>query len=347
MIKILIVDDSETEIALIKQIIAHDPSLNVVGVARNGKEAVEQTGLLKPDLITMDIQMPIMDGLEATRQIMSEHPTPIVVISSTVNNDSLNATYHILEAGALIALPKPKNIFSPQFESERKNIISTLKSMAEIRVARRRIKPNVNVKTFIPPSSSLKGSLFDLVVIGVSVGGPLALKTIFSQLPAEFPVPIVIVQHMAVGFLSGYVKWLDDISPLLVKEAENHEVLKKGTIYVAPDSHHFEVERMSGKLCVKLRKGDLVDGFCPSITVLMNSVALACNKYALGVLLTGMGSDGATGLLEIKNAGGHTIIQDRESAIVFGMAGVAQSLGAVDKVVPLDKMAEYLVHAAS
>lgn len=347
MIKILIVDDSETEIALIKEIISHDSNLSVVGVARNGREAIAQTALLKPDLITMDIQMPIMDGFEATRQIMSETPTPIVVISSTVNDDSLNATYHILEAGALIALPKPKNIFSAQFESERKNIISTLKSMAEIRVARRRIKTASIEKRTIKPIIPIQGNACDMVVIGVSVGGPLALKTIFTQLPAEFPVPIVLVQHMAVGFLSGYVKWLDNVTPLHVKEAENLEPLKKGSIYIAPDSHHLEVERMSGKLCAKLRKGDLVDGFCPSITVLMNSVARSCQKNTIGVLLTGMGSDGATGLLEVKKAGGHTIIQDPESAVVFGMAGVAQSLGAVDKVVPLDKIAEYLVQALS
>lgn len=346
MIKILIVDDSETEIALIKAIISHDANLSVVGVARNGKEALAQTALLKPDIITMDIQMPVMDGLEATRQIMSEHPTPIVVISSTINSDSLNATYHILEAGALIALPKPRNVFSPQFESERRNIIATLKSMAEIRVVRRRIKTIVSSeKTLAKPLTALKNSQYELVVIGVSVGGPLALKTIFSRLPETFPVPIVLVQHMAAGFLGGYVKWLDNITSMQVKEAENLEALQKGIIYIAPDSHHFEVDRHSGKLIAKLRKGDFVDGFCPSITVLMNSVARVCKKNTLGMLLTGMGSDGASGLWEIKKAGGHTIIQDQESAIVFGMAGVAQSLGAVDKVVPLDKIADYLVQA--
>ncbi len=344
MIKILVADDSETEAALITQIIESEPDMKVIGVARNGKEAVDLTARLKPDLIAMDIQMPIMNGLEATRHIMSEYPTPIVVISSSVSSESVQATLPILEAGALSALAKPRNIFDSGFEETRKHITTTLRMMSEIKVAKKRIRsltPPENKESVIV-EKKFPFSNAELLAIGVSVGGPLALKTIFSELPASFPLPIVVVQHMSMGFINGYIQWLDDCVKLHVKAAADLELLKKGMIYVAPDNYHLEVVRINGKLHAKLVKGCQVDGFYPSITVLLNSVAKQCGNKAIGALLTGMGSDGAQGLLEVKRAHGHTFIQDKESAVVFGMAGVAQSMGAVDDVVKLDAIANYL-----
>ncbi len=174
------------------------------------------------------------------------------------------------------------------------------------------------------------------------MGGPQALKKIFSALPPDFPLPIVAVQHMSHGFIGGYAEWLNNDTKLQVKNATNLEKIKPGVIYLAPDDHHLEIERFNGHLHTKLVHGNPVDGFYPSITVLLNSVAHVCGPKAIGALLTGMGSDGAQGLLELKKQHGHTFIQDKESSIVFGMAGIAQSMGAADVMVKLEDIADYL-----
>ncbi len=338
MIKILIVDDSPTVVSLFKHIIKAESDMEVIGVAENGKEAVELTARLKPDLITMDIQMPVMDGLEATRRIMSQTPTPIVVISSTVSDESLEATFHILEAGALTALAKPTDVLSPSFAESRKHIIDTLRSMAEINVIRKYLK---KAPEQTPPA--VKPGQFEIVAVGASVGGPMALKAILSKMPADFPVPIMVVQHMSQGFIPGFARWLAENTPLKVKIAENYDLLQQGTVYIAPDQHHLELGKVNGKLAAKVITGMPVSGFYPSITSLFKSVAEVSGPRAVGMILTGMSGDGAAGLLEIKKAKGLTLIQDKESAVVFGMAGVAQSMGAVDQVLELNSIANYLI----
>lgn len=342
MIKILIVDDSDTEIAILRNLIEAESDMQVVATARNGAEAVRLTNKLKPDLITMDILMPVMDGFEAIRLIMSQTPTPIVVISSKANDEELDTTFRALQAGALSVLEKPRDITAPSFKMTRKHMMDTLRGMAEIKVIRRRFHTKKNHK---PPISSPKfdSRAFELIAIGSSVGGPQALINILSKLPEQFPLPIVVVQHMTKGFINGFTKWLNDKIKLTVKKIENGDVLQKGHVYFASDDYHFEVHRKDRKLIAKLIKSKSVAGFCPSITVLFSSVAKACGKNAVGILLTGMGYDGAQGLLDIKTAKGHTFIQDENSAVVFGMAGVAQSMGAVDKVVELDNIGEYII----
>ncbi|MDX1900867.1 MAG: chemotaxis-specific protein-glutamate methyltransferase CheB [Gammaproteobacteria bacterium] len=342
-IKILIVDDSLTEYNLLKTIFEHEPDMKVIGHARNGQEALKQTELLKPDLITMDILMPLMDGFEATRAIMSHHPTPIVVISSAIFDESLKIAFKALEAGALSVIEKPTHLHLNQ---KYKRMIDTLRAMAEIKVIKRRfhIKHQSHVLNI---TNSDKHREFEIIAIGTSVGGPQALKIILSNLPADFPVPIVIVQHMTPGFIEGFAKWLNDNTLLKVKNAVDNEVLLGHTVYFAPDNYHLEVQREKNThlLRAKLSKRPPVSGFCPSATVLLESVAEVCGSHAIGVLLTGMGNDGAQGLLALRHQKGHTIIQDQESAIVFGMPGVAQSLGAAEKIVKLDSIAEYLTKA--
>lgn len=344
MINILIVDDSETEIAILKAIFSEQADLRVIGCAHNGKEAFELTKKLNPDLITMDLHMPIMDGIEAIHSIMAQHPTPIIVISSRLNDETLNGTFRALDAGALSVLDKPVNILSPQFSGMRKRIIETVRSMAQIHVVKRRF----NTKKHAALSHMLtidkdKNHAYEIIAIGASVGGPQALKNILTKLPKHFCLPIVIVQHMTPGFIKGFTKWLDEMTVLTVKEAEEDELLRPGIVYFAPDNCHLEVVRRNSFLSAKLVHAPPVAGFCPSATMLLQSVAKNCGKKAIGILLTGMGHDGAQGLLELKHAEGHTIIQDQQSAVVFGMAGVAQTLGAVDKIVELDKIADYLI----
>lgn len=345
MIKILIVDDSDTEIAILKNLIESESDMQVIGIAKNGAEAVKLTTKLKPDLITMDILMPVMDGFEAIRLIMSQTPTPIVVISSKANDEELNTTFKALQAGALSVIEKPTNITSPSFKMTRKHIMDTLRGMAEIKVIRHRFYAKKNHPSPIP-SHKFNNHFYELIAIGSSVGGPQALINILSKLPQHFPIPIVVVQHMTKGFIAGFTKWLNDNINLKVKKIENGDIIQKGYVYFGSDDSHFEVYRADGKLMAKLTKSPPIAGFCPSISVLFSSVAKACGKNAVGILLTGMGHDGAQGLLEIKNAKGHTLIQDENSAVVFGMAGVAKDMGAVDKVVELDNLGEYIIELA-
>lgn len=342
MIKILIVDDSETEIAILKQIFSMAKDLEVVGCAKNGKDAIELVEILNPDLITMDIQMPVMNGFEATRQIMQKNPKPIVVISSRLNDITLNASFRALEAGALTVLAKPENIGSKNFNKDCKYMIDIIRGMAEIKSIKRRFflkKPLENTIDY-PDSIENVKTKYKLIAMGASVGGPQALKFILDKLPPNFPIPIVIVQHITPGFLGGFVQWLNDEIALHVKIAESDEVVVSGNVYLAPDLFHLKID---ANLVVRLIKSPLVSGFCPSITELFSSVAQACGKYGIGILLTGMGHDGAQGLLAMKNAKARTIIQDRASSVVFGMAAVAQSLHAADKVMSLESIANYLI----
>lgn len=340
MIKILIAEDSPTDAAILKHIFESDPGLSVVACACDGLEAVEMAEKFKPDLITMDIKMPKMDGYDAIAQIMSKFPIPIVVISSMINDSESDATFLSLAAGALTVLPKPVDIQSPGFERTRRNIIDTVKSMSEIKViTKRRITPRIQTDAHL----DVTPQDYKIVVIGSSVGGPQALKEILSRLPSNFPIPIVAVQHMTRGFIGGFTKWMDGHVGLRVKLAEDGELLSPGVVYFAPDSNHLQIVKHTDTFRASLLAGPPVSGFCPSITVLMKSVAKHAGNKSVGILLTGMGSDGADGMLTMKQGGAHTLIQDPDSCVVFGMASVAKSLGAVDKVVNLDKIAEYLI----
>lgn len=345
MIKILIVDDSKAEAQLLKHLLESESDICVVECAKDGAEAVEMAGRLSPDLITMDLEMPIMDGHTATRLIMSQFPTPIVVISSKLNETSRDMTYLALEAGAVSVLAKPLNMHaSANFEKFRLQLIDTVRSMSEIKVIKRRFRQSISdEKILINKSITHTPGSFEIVAIGTSIGGPQVLKNILSRFSSDFPVPIVVVQHMTQGFMTGFTHWLNTNLALHVKNVENNELLKKGSVYFAPDDFHFTVERTHKGLIAKLIQSEPVAGFCPSITVLLQSIAKTCQKKGIGILLTGMGSDGAQGLLELKKVGGHTLIQDKKSCVVFGMACVAESLGAVDKVIEINQMADYIL----
>lgn len=352
MINILIADDSNTEAAILRHIFEAEPNLSVVGHARNGAEAVRLVPLLKPDIITMDIKMPVMDGILATKEIMEKFPTPIVIISSNLNDGPLGCTFQALEAGALSVLKKPLNITSSTFEHDKRRMLNAIFAMAEIKLLKQRapIKREDNrtqSSTVIPKKLPSQSAHYELIAIGASVGGTTALNAIISKLPLNFPLPIVVVQHIMPGFIRGFANWLNNNTPLTVKEIANNEILKKSHVYFAPDNFHLEIHRINHHLTARLVKSTSISGFCPSITVLLKSVAESCGRRGIGVLLTGMGNDGAEGLLALKNAQGHTIIQDKESSIVFGLAGVAQSMGAVDVVVPLEQIANYLIKVAS
>ncbi|MFH0789288.1 MAG: chemotaxis-specific protein-glutamate methyltransferase CheB [Pseudomonadota bacterium] len=339
MIRVLIVDDSPTLRLLIRRIIEKDPELQVIGEAANGQESISLCRSLNPDIITMDIQMPKMDGYLAIRHIMNEMPRPIVVLTSTQSEIEQGTTYKAIEEGALMVLRKPRGM--PESDPGAQQLITQIKSMAGIKVVRRirsyREEGPRESPGLTPQQKNTQE--VSLIAIGVSTGGPPALNTLLSPLPADFPIPIVIVQHISQGFLPGLVQWLNDNSPLRIKIAGNDDLLQAGSVYLAPDDYHLTIKIINR---VSLWKAPLVDGHCPSATVLFNSIAESYGSAAEGILLTGMGRDGASGLKALHDAGGHTIAQDEATSIVFGMPKEAIALGAADEVLPLERIGAYL-----
>ena len=342
MLRILIVEDSSVVALLLKAIFEQQPDMQVVGHARNGREGVQLAHELKPDVITMDIRMPVMDGFEATRLIMADNPTPIVVISSSVDDEELRITFRAIEEGALAVMEKPRWFTHPDFQSISRDLVDTVRSMSHVKLFRRRKMERPKDVDIYETAIQQRTKAYELLAVGCSTGGPQVLHQILSMLPVGFPIPIVVTQHMSKGFIGGLVAWLGGNTLLNVKLATQQEQLKAGTIYFAPDNHHLQVVRGPSGLTAHLVEGAKINGFCPSVSTMFKSVAKTCQNRAVGVLLTGMGADGADGLLALRGAGGHTVVQDEESAVVYGMPGAAIALDAVDQVVAMSKMPAYL-----
>ncbi|MDF1795070.1 MAG: chemotaxis-specific protein-glutamate methyltransferase CheB [Coxiellaceae bacterium] len=333
MIKVLLVDDSKVVRMLLRAMIEQEDGFEVVGEAENGAEGVELTTSLKPDVVTMDIRMPIMDGFEATKAIMRDCPTPILVVSASVNDEDLKITFNALQAGALGVIEKPPGLHGDDYDSVKRDLINSLRAYHEIKVVRRRYDTNVErvASTEVDSHALLQAGkvLNEVVAIGASTGGPALLGEILKVLPVNFSIPIVVVQHISEGFTPGLASWLNDSCQLIVKVAEQDEILRPGVVYIAPYGAHSLVSRNQGMLCLKLARPAEKKGFCPAVNELFRSVAACCPGHAIGVILTGMGDDGAQGLLEMKKAGCYTIGQDEDSCVVYGMPKEAMSLGAV------------------
>ena len=347
MLRVLVVDDSEVARRLLADVLGRDGGLEVVGEAASGAEALRLTARLRPDVITMDVQMPGMDGLETTRRIMEQHPAPIVVVSGGHDPGDLTHSVRALDAGAVAALRKPRGPADPGFAAQAAELVGTVKLMAEVKVFRRR-------PAAAPPGGPLPRSPADdaprgrhraeLVAVGASTGGPAALATILRGLPVTTPVPILVVQHITPGFDAALASWLDETIPLPVRLALDGQLPRPGEVVIAPAGTHLGLSR-AGR--VELRKGPPLGGHRPSATHLFASVAQVFGPRAVGVILTGMGNDGAAGLLELRRAGGTTLAQDEASCVVAGMPAAAVAAGAVDQVVPLDELAARIAAAWS
>lgn len=345
MITLLIVDDSPVICLLLEAIFRATPDITVVGTAHDGLDAIHLVKLLKPDVVTMDIRMPKMDGIEATRLIMRECPCPIIIVSSYVDDVVLGSNFNAIDAGALVCIAKPVSPGSDTFKSIQQELIETVRAMAGMKLVTRRA-PLLQVRK----TDSIEGvarkpfckDLPQLVAIGSSIGGPQALQMILSHLPADFSVPIVVTQHISKGFIDGLVSWLSKTSRLSIQLPEDNQPLLSGHVYFAPDDTHFTVDHVANTLCAKLITSNAVNGFRPSVTPLFQSVARTCGSTAIGVMLTGMGNDGAEGLLAMRRTGAHTIAEDEASCIVYGMPAAAIALDAVDQTVNLVEMARYL-----
>jgi len=334
--RVLIVDDSASARRLLTVILERDPAITVVGEATTGVEAIEKTVELHPDLITMDAQMPVMDGFEATRRIMREMPCPIVMVSAVHSPSEVAWSFKALEAGALTVLAKPDGPRSPLFEAQSAALITSVKELSNVRVVTRRtprpLHPSV---TRLQPRGPIAPADIRLVAVGASTGGPAALAKILAGLEPKFPVPIVIVQHIGGGFDTGLVDWLKRVSGPGVSIATHGAAMRPGNVYISPTDRHLGVSA-SGQ--VLLDDSAPIRGHRPSATHLFSSVARAYGAHALGLILTGIGNDGCDGLRALKQAGGLVLAQDRESSVVYGMPKAAVDAGLADRVVSLDEV---------
>ncbi len=332
LIKVLITDDSTLTREILKDIFRTVSDIVVVGEAADGAGAVELAKTLKPDLILMDLMMPIMDGLTAIEEIMAHVPTPILVLSASLGDRDINNAFAAIKKGALDVMAKPEGItnaaVSPAFTSD---IIERVRMLARIKVIHHR-SPSRQRAATLPLDA--QGKPRQILAIGASTGGPQAVMVIIRSIPADFQGTICIVQHIASGFAAGFAQWLNRESHLPVRLAKDGEELKAGLVLVAPGDYHMTIK--NGK--IKLAKDAPVNSCRPSIDVLFKSLALEYQCSVVGVLLSGMGKDGAQGLIHIKAQGGMTIAQDEKSCAVFGMPKAAISMNAVDLVVPLAKI---------
>jgi two-component system chemotaxis response regulator CheB len=349
-IRVLIAEDSAVARELLVSILQSTPDLQVVGTARNGAEAIRLAKRLKPDVIAMDVHMPEMDGLEATRQIMTEIPCPIVIVSASILKSERDLAFDALKSGALTILEKPTMFDPPEVYA---HLVNQLRLMSEIKVVRRwresagRSSASLQSATGSPTLKRNDKSKNDaaarshprkhptagvqLVAIASSTGGPGVLAQILRQLPADFPVPILIVQHITPGFAAGLASWLNQQTQLEVRLARHADEPQAGQVLIAPDNHHLLVNSMG---LISLSQEPPYHGLRPAADYLFNSVARVYGATAIGVILTGMGGDGAEGLQNLRKTGAHTIAQDKDSCVVFGMPAVAIELGAVEQILP-------------
>lgn len=326
MIRVLIVEDSPVQKELLVYLLEQDGAFAIVGAARDGAEAVEMAADLKPDVILMDFHMPRMNGLEATKEIMARTPCPIVIASASVVVDDVALTFEALRGGAVSVIHKPVDLDHPDHENQVGVLLRTLKLMSEVRVVRRWSQAKAPP---VQPLALPPGRNVTVVAIGGSTGAPGVIAQILGVLPADFSAPILIVQHLTEGFAEGFATWLGQKTQLKVCLAIPGAGVTAGTVYLAPDGLHLGITKHSR---IELSAASPEEGFRPSISHMFRSVAKARGASAMGVLLTGMGQDGVTGLLEIHRAGGLTIAQDEESCVVFGMPREAIRQGAIDRV---------------
>lgn len=346
MIKVLIVDNSKTVQVFLNHILSSDPDIEVIGFASTGPEAFDMVRRKTPDVITIDIPMPGMDGYQTARIIMETTPTPIVIVTETGKVNDQSDTHKYIEAGALAVIIRPDPFGIAHFETFSKELIQTVKLMSEIKVVKLYPHKRKEFLKPVPKINSFENDLkrIQIIAIGASTGGPVALQTILSRLKHDLPVPLLIVQHIAPGFVKMFQKMLSATSGIRLKLAEDGELIIAGTGYIAPDNFHMGVGRYHR---IVLSDQSPENGSKPSVSFLFRSVAQTYGANSLGILLTGMGKDGADELKDMKDKGAITVVQNEGSSIVFGMPGEALRLGASNNAFTPEKIAEIIAKSGS
>ncbi|GGM21498.1 chemotaxis response regulator protein-glutamate methylesterase [Paraliobacillus quinghaiensis] len=346
IINVLVVDDSAFMRKMIAEILQSHPRINVIGTARNGQDALEKIAQLKPDVVTLDVEMPIMDGISTLREIMMHNPIPVIMLSS-LTKEGANKTLESMELGAIDFITKPSGSISLNIQEKEAEIKT--KVLHAVNAKAEKLTKTKPKKTIIAPFAAShihKNENKDVIVgIGTSTGGPRALQQVITRLPKDIPAPIVIVQHMPAGFTKSLAKRLNSMSQLTVKEAEDQEILQKGTAYIAPGGYQFRVVRTIKGLQAKVAKEEPRNGHQPSVDVLFESLAKLKEEQVYAVMMTGMGADGANSLITLKREKSNTIIfsESKETCIVYGMPQAAEKTNLVDYVVRLPEISELLV----
>ena len=341
LIKVLIVDDSAFMRKVLSDIIDSEDSLSVIGTATDGKDALDKIAELDPDIITLDVEMPIMDGINCLKEIMQRFPKPVIMLSSGTEHGA-ELTIRALDEGAVDFIAKPKNIFEIKNEKKKNEIIEKINIAKNIKFNSLKCKSRDCDESHVVKSSKV---LKYIIAIGTSTGGPKALQSVIPFLPGDIPAAVLIVQHMPPGFTNSLAERLDSKSELVVKEATHKERILAGHVYIAPGDSHMLIETASnGDIMINLDKSPPVSGHRPSVDVMMESLSSTGLKNIIGVIMTGMGADGSSGVKKLKDVNkSYIIAQDEETSVVFGMPKMAIQTGAVDKVVSLDKISEEII----
>ncbi|AWK85217.1 chemotaxis-specific protein-glutamate methyltransferase CheB [Azospirillum thermophilum] len=346
-IRVLVVEDSPVIQALLAHVIGEDPRLEVAGVASSGEQALRMAERLGPDVISLDIRLPGIDGFEVTNRIMRQQPTPIVVVASDVRD--LDIPMRALQAGALAVVEKPGSVARADYQTLARHLCTQLVIMSQVKVIRRRISPRTGragtdgtapgSDGFAPSAPQPGGRRYRALGIVASTGGPAALVKVLKDLPRDFAVPVFIVQHIGAPFVEGFASWLGSVCPLPVSLAEQGGSPRAGHVYVAPGDRHLRVEGGA----MRLVEGEMVCGQRPSGEVLFQSLGTSYGPAGIGVLLTGMGEDGARGLLAMRQAGAYTIAEHSSTAVIHSMPGTAVRLGGAVEELPVDRVAPRLL----
>ncbi len=344
VIRVLLVEDSQIALVVLRRILNSSPQIEVVGEARTGLEALMLIPKVQPDVICTDLHMPQMDGLEFTYEVMALYPRPILVISASVQEEDTHQVFQLLEAGAVDIFPKPRAGLTLNDELLKQELINKINILSGVKVLTKKRKSLSQSKSKLTRHLSAFSSQSypkpKIVVIGASTGGPQALRELFTQLPSDFPVPVICVQHICLGFLQGLIDWLAISCRLPIQIAQPGDIPKPGKIYFPPEQQHLELDSRGKFSC---SDSPPLEGHRPSATVTFESVVKFYGKTTVGILLTGMGRDGAQGMQAIAQTGGLTIAQDEASCVVFGMPKEAINLGAAKQVLPIQAIAPMLL----
>jgi two-component system chemotaxis response regulator CheB len=346
-IRVLIADDSAVMRAALSRVIESDPALQVCGTARNGLEALERVRQLRPDVVTLDVEMPLLNGLEVLKRIMKEFPRPVIMVSS-LTKEGAEVTLEALEVGAFDYLSKADSGGALDPRKLKHDLIEKIEAAANSPLARH-LQPTTHIPAWAGGDTAAPEESHpvpEIVVIGTSTGGPKALQEILPQLPSDLPIGMIVVQHMPPGFTAPFAKRLASLSKLKVLEAAQGDVVRPGTVYIAPAGQHATVSRRGGARAI-IHISDEPAGTLhkPSVDVTMFSVAETFGRYALGIIMTGMGSDGLQGMTAIRDAGGTTIGQDEATCAVYGMPRCCAENGVLQKVTPLSQLPRQILQA--